>query len=105
MDEEEEEIDAHLSPTASFYGSLSSGSSRPTTPDDDTCERWSMSSSPRSFHINDTAFLYPRLERSVSQISCDSKETIRPGKEVLDVNEEMDGEVTPKADKSWKVSL
>ena len=103
MDDEEEQVEDNLSPTMSYYGSLSSGSSRPTTPDDDTFERWSMSSSPRSFNINNTTRLYPQLRRSVSQISCDSKETIRPGKGVIDVEEEMDGEVTPKADKSWKV--
>ena len=61
-----------------------------------------MSSSP-GFDINDTSRLYPRLERSVSQISCDSKETIKPSKEGLDVDNEMEGEATPKAGRSWRL--
>ena len=86
------------SPTTSHFNTLSSGSSRPRTPEDD----WIMQSSPNSLKTVKSAGsfepfkLYPRLERSVSQITCDSKETIKPSKEVFQVGS-MDGEVTPKA--------
>ena len=95
--------DEGLSPTASYYGSFSSGASRPTTPDgQEGKERW-MRSSPDSIRtIDDDTRLYPRLERSTSSMSSDSKETIRPSKE-KDMLEGsvLDGETTPKATKGW----
>jgi hypothetical protein len=94
--------DEGLSPTASYYGSFSSGASRPTTPHSyEGEEKWN--NSPDSIRtIDDETKLYPRLERSTSSMSSDSKETIRPSKEKdMMGGLAVDGETTPKATKGW----
>jgi hypothetical protein len=96
-------MEDNLSPTTSYTGSVASGLSRPTTPLDDWDMGRSSPRSNRSVRSFEESLLYPKLERSVSQISSDSKETIRPSKEVVDVGPALDGEVTPKACRGWRM--